>query len=300
MELRHLRYFVAVAEELNMRRAADRLNIAQPPLSRQIHDLEDELGVALFDRSGKKLAMTKAGEFFFQEAREILAKTKSAARLAHAASLDESGSLTIAVGAASGMLPVPILRQCKERFPEMEINVKQLNTHAQIVALLDNVVDIGFNGLGNIEFPDILCSQPIREIEALVVLPVGHPLLKKKKISLEMCSELPFITVEKASAPWVQDKYLHIFKMLGFIPNVRHRVDRAINILHLVASGAGISIVPDFFREFTLPGVAFRPLADNLPKVTFSVTWRYDNQSPLLKTFIEILRSTINKDPGRK
>lgn len=302
MELRHLRYFVVVAEELNMRCAAERLNIAQPPLSRQIHDLEDELGVKLFDRSNRKLTLTKAGALFLKETRNILSNTQRATQFVQAFSRGESGTLVIAIGPTAGILgilPSDVLQQCHKRYPSMEIIIKQMAPNEQMAALLENRVDIGFIGLRQTELEDVLCFEGILEIEILLVLPEEHPLLNHKRISLGKCVDQPFVFFERSAAPSAHDMFLNLCKTAGFTPNIVQRADQPQNLLQLVAAGFGISLVPDFFQNYPMRGVVFRPLAGKTRKYFFSIAWRQDNQSHLLKVFLEILRENIRKDSAK-
>jgi LysR family transcriptional regulator, benzoate and cis,cis-muconate-responsive activator of ben and cat genes len=152
MELRHLRYFVVVAEELNVRRAAQRLHLSQPPLSRQIHDLEAELGTKLFDRGNRRLALTPAGECFSKEAREILAHVERAARLAVAASRGEARQLTIGfLPPMGGLFLPPAIRDFREQFPVVDLTILEMVPQEQITALMDRRIDVGFVPLQVVE-----------------------------------------------------------------------------------------------------------------------------------------------------
>ncbi len=289
MELRHLRYFAAVAEELNMRRAAERLNVSQPPLSRQIRDLEDELGTLLFERKNRKLCLTKAGEYFLKEANGIFSRARLAAQLTRSISRGESGTLTIAAGYIAGTLPATVLKEYHERFPSVEIVMKQMTPSEQLVALLDRSIDIGFVGLCEIELQDVLSFKGIFHVGMLAVLPVGHALLKQRKVRLESCSDQPFVFLERAAAPAVHDGLVNLCRQAGFTPAIVQRAERPQLLLQLVAAGFGISIVPDLFQSYPVAGLAYRPLAGKTPKAVFSVAWRRDNPSPLLRSFRDIL-----------
>ena len=176
MELRHLRYFAAVAEELNVRQAGRRLHVSQPPLSRQIRDLEEELGTKLFDRRKKKMTLTAAGECFLREARQILAHVERAGQLALAASRGETGQLTVGfLSALGGLLLPPAIRSFRRSFPVVDVTVQEMSPPEQIVALLDRQIDLGIVGLPVIEVNPDLIFEPLRQVSLVVALPPGHP-----------------------------------------------------------------------------------------------------------------------------
>ena len=228
MELRHLRYFVAVAERLNIRRAAEKLRISQPPISRQINDLESEIGVKLFDRSNRKLRLTNAGESFLKEATEILNRVQYATQLAQAVNRGEAGTLVIAYGGpVAGMLPASVMRQCREIFPWMELVIREMTLQDQLQALLDNQIDLGYVGLNPVELQDILCFESIRKVEMLVVLPSNHPMVKKRSLELEELAHEHFIMVERSASPAAYDRLINILKSAGFVPNVAHQADKS-------------------------------------------------------------------------
>lgn len=293
MELRHLRYFVAIAEDMNMRRAAEKLRISQPPLSRQINDLEAEIGAKLFDRSSRKLKLTNAGEFFLKESREILQRAQRAAALAQAINRGEAGTLVIAYsGPVSGMLPASVMRQCREIYPSMEIVIREMTLHGQVLALLEKQIDLGYVGLKSPELEDVLLFESIRKVEMLIALPSNHPFTKKKKLDLRELADEHFIFTERSSSPMAYDWIVSILMSGGFIPNVTHQSDNPQNLLRLVAAGFGISLVPDMFRNYAMPDIVFRPLRDKV-EADWYLAWRRDNHSTLLKTFLGILREKV-------
>lgn len=295
MKLRHLQYFIAVADELNMRIAAEKMNISQPPLSRQIRELEKELGIDLFDRSRKKLRLTRAGEYFQKEAKEILAKSQNAAHMVKAVDCGEAGSLAIAYRVPiEGMMPTRVLRKCREAFPSMRLTIREMPLPDQVVALLENRIDLGYVGFRNEELHDILNYETILKSEVLVILPTGHRLLKKRKLDLAELAEEKFLFVERAASPFAYDWLVGIPRICGFTPNVVQQADSPRNLVRLVAAGLGISLIPDFLKMYAVPEAAFRPLKHKI-QLEWSIAWRRDNKSPILETFLRLLREEMKK-----
>ena len=295
MELRHLRYFVAVAEELNVRQAAKRLHVSQPPLSRQIHDLEDELGTMLFDRSKQKLALTPAGESFLREARQILSHVQRAAQLAQATSRGEAGQLSIAIlPPIGGLFLPPAIRAFRKRFPVVDLTILNLPPHEQIAALMDRRIDMGFVPLPVVELNPAIEFEPVREVELMVALPPDHRLAKQHRLTLRKLAHEPFVMLKRSSAVLLHDWVSSLCREAGFEPQVVKLADGPTSILELVSSGFGVALLPGIFARFP-SDVVFRPLPVTTPKFHLSLAWRRDNESPLLKTFLEILRTRFGK-----
>ena len=295
MELRHLRYFVAVADELNVRRAAERLHVSQPPLSRQIHDLEDELGTKLFDRSKQKLALTPAGETFLKEARQILSHVVRAAQLAQAASRGEAGQLSIAIlPPIGGLFLPPAIRAFRERFAVVDLNILDLPPQEQITALMDRRIDVGFVPLPVVEMNPALEFEPVREVELMVALPPGHRLAKQRRLTLRKLAREPFVMLRRSSAALLHDWVSNLCREAGFEVQIIKLADGPTSILELVSAGFGVALVPGVFQRFP-SDVVFRPLPPTTPKLHLALSWRCDNESPLLKAFLEILRTQFGK-----
>ncbi len=298
MELRHLRYFAAVAEELNMSRAAAKLHISQPPLSRQIRDLEDELGTALFDRTSGGLRLTGAGESFLKEAKGILSRARRAAQLVRAEDRGEAGSLVIAYRIPfEGMLPTRVLRKCRKYFPSMELVIRDMTTQEQIMALLENQIDLGYIGLQHLypELKDVLNFESVRKTELVVALPSGHPLTKKRKLRVGELSGQSLILVERPANSPGYDRLVAGAARFGLAKEDIRQVDTTQNLLRLIAAGFGVSLVPDIMKCNAPQGVVFRPLRIKF-EGDWSIAWRKDNKSPLLEKFLDLLREDIKKN----
>jgi DNA-binding transcriptional LysR family regulator len=297
MELRHLRYFVAVAEELNVHRAAERLHVSQPPLSRQIHDLEYEVGAKLFVRSRQGVQLTEAGQLFLKEARQILMQSQRAVQLAQAASRGEAGRLELAYSSAF-FDPVfaRVTRLFRKRFPSVELRIRELLTYQQIQGLLEKQIDLGYVGLRFAELERDLEFECVRKGALWVALPPGHPQAKKRRVPLRALAKEPFIAPPRSS-PAFRDALLGFCRSAGFAPEIVQEGNNAQCMLQLVSAGAGVALVPETFRQLLASDVEFRPLAPNLPSLEFHVAWRRDNQSPPLRAFLEMLRKHLPAEP---
>ncbi|MEN6421556.1 MAG: LysR substrate-binding domain-containing protein, partial [Smithella sp.] len=285
MKLRLLHYFVAVADELNMRAAAEKMHISQPPLSRHIRELEKVLGIDLFDRNKKKLQLTRAGEFFLKEAREILVKYRSATQKLKSVNCGVAGSLAIAYRVPDeSMLPTRVLRKCRESFPSMKLTISEMSLPDQLVALLENRIDLGYVGFRNAQLQDILNYETVIKSDILVALPPGHRFLRRRILDLEELAEEPFIFIEREASPFAYDWLLSIPydwlpsipKICGFTPNVVQQTDTPRNMFKLIAAGVGISLVPEFIKCYAVPEVNFRPLKNRI-QLDWSMAWRKDN-----------------------
>ncbi|MGN6703318.1 MAG: LysR substrate-binding domain-containing protein, partial [Burkholderiaceae bacterium] len=297
MELRHLRYFVAVAEELHVTRAAERLHIAQPPLSRQIQALEEELGVALFDRSsrgdrgGRRLALTDAGQAFLDKARQILRSVESAAVDAQRAARGETG--TLAVGfyeqIAYTLLP-PILRRFQERFPQVDIQLRWFPNLEQVEALRRGDSDIAF--VRPVSPLDGLCHQPLLSEPFVLALPANHRFAQRKRVPLAACAGERIVNYARRLAPDYHDAILKMCALAGFAPDVALEVGQVYTALGLVSSGIGVTFVPASVQRLRFENVVYRPLARAKARSGISLVWQRPDASPILSAFVEIARET--------
>jgi DNA-binding transcriptional LysR family regulator len=300
MELRHLRYFVAVAEELNVRRAAERLHVSQPPLSRQIHDLEDEIGAKLFIRGKRGMLLTAAGEFLLQEARQILGQSERAIRLTNAASRGEAGHLSIAYSAALfDPAFARAVRLFRQRFPLVELAMRELSFAGQLQALMDKQIDVGYVVFDSRQTEKDFVFERVRQVAACIALPRDHPLTKKKQLKLSDLAEEPFI-FPRQSLSTFHSWLTELCHTAGFAPKIAQEADNAMGILGLVASGVGVAFTPDTGRIFAAMGIEFRPLPPETAKFELHTVRRRDNNSPLLPAFLKILRECARASEKRK
>jgi DNA-binding transcriptional LysR family regulator len=292
MELRHLRYFVAVAEELHFHRAADRLHISQPPLSQQIRALEAELGVALFERNRRRVELTPAGQSFLTDARGILEATERAADRARRVAGGELGELSIGfVGSAtfSPVLPA-ILRDFRARFPDVGLSLRELQTAEQLAALVAGRIDVGVirGPLDAAELDPGLELVVIQREQLVVALPEAHPLAEQPRLHAADLRGETFVILRRHESPGLFASLTAVMGAAGGVPEDVLEVAEMQTVIALVASGVGISLVPAAVGESERAGVAFRPLADPSPTTELALAWRTSRSSPVRDAFLAV------------
>ena len=289
MELRHLRYFIAVAEELHFSRAAERLQIAQPPLSQQIRSLEKELGVQLFERTKRRVQLTEAGQIFLEEARLVLIQVEQAVRAAQRASRGEIGRLGVGVNSSATQSYVPeILRVFRERFPCVELVLHELTSHKQVQRILDNRIDVGFLWLPNVE-DSALSFMSIWQEPLIVALPETHPLASLPQIPLEALVREPFVVPPRHLGAGFYSQIINLCQQAGFSPKVAQEAMLMQTIVSLVAGGVGVALVPASLQNLQRVGVVYKPLQGQTPELEMAIVWRQDNLSPILREFLKVV-----------
>jgi DNA-binding transcriptional LysR family regulator len=287
MELRHLRYFVTVADELHFGRAAARLGIAQPPLSRQIQNLEAELGFPLFDRSRRRIELSSAGAVLLAHARTLLESVETAVREARRTHAGERGR--VAVGYPSSLAYtglVGLLRAFREEFPDVELTVRELSLAEQLEAIKSGALDVGF-----VRGPlsdKALMAECVRREPLVVGLPADHPLAGKGPLRLETLSSEPFVFFPRPRAPAFFDLLIALCQRAGFTPRILQEAPQ-VDVLSLIAAGFGISILPASVREIRRGNVVFRPLV-GAPTTELLLVWRAGDTSPSRQAFVAVVR----------
>jgi DNA-binding transcriptional LysR family regulator len=262
MELRHLRYFVVVAEELNITRAAKLLQMAQPPLSQQIHQLEEELGVRLFHRSKRRIELTDAGQVFLEEARRTLVQAEHARRMAQRAQRREIGRLVMGFvsEATYDLLPL-MLHAYRARFPGVEIVLREMTTMQQVQALQKGSIHLG---MLRPPIPEAgLNLQIVRQEPFVMVLPPTTRFAADERLPLSALSEEPFVLFPRAISPGVYDQVISLCNQAGFSPIIVQEATELHTILGLVAVGIGVSLLPASVRLLRSQGVVYRALPQN-------------------------------------
>jgi DNA-binding transcriptional LysR family regulator len=300
MELRHLRYFVMVAEERHFTRAAARLNMQQPPLSQQIRALEDELGFDLFKRHPKGVDLTAGGRVFLQEAQDILARVKDGSLKASRAAHGIEGQLSIGFTSSAAAHPlIPrIIRAYRERYPGVAVSLKEGSAQKLTELSIEGSVDVGILRAPVSRHQSIEFHRLLNE-EMLLTLPVGHRLLAQQdpaaeppSISLNDLQDEQFILVRRPGAPGMYANLIKACQNAGFNPRIAFEVERMLTNVSLVAAGAGISIVPASMKDVHKESVVYCPIANARPRLHAPITLvcRSFNQLPPLQNFIDLSR----------
>jgi len=288
MELRHLRYFVAVAEERNFTRAAKRLHIAQPPLSRQIQHLEEALGVQLFERNSRPLKLTETGKFFYSHAVHLLAQTSELESMTRrVGNIERSLSVGFVGSTLYGMLP-KIIRRFRDENKAVELSLHEMSTMDQIRALKDGRIDVGF---GRIRHEDANIRRVIlREEKMIVALPVGHPLsLSKPQLSLRDLIYETLIVFPKAPRPSFADQVLSAFQERALTPRRIYDVRELQIALGLVAAGEGISVVPSSVYGLKRDDVSYMELDDPTLTSPIIMSMRAMDESRDIREMLDLI-----------
>ncbi len=288
MELRDLRAFLAVAEELHFGRAADRVQVTQPSLSQRIARLETELDAVLFERTSRRVQLTASGAAFLPGARSALFETSRAARAVREAANGITGELVIgALGSAlNGVLP-PLVRAFVAQSPKVKVDIRQLDTARQLAALRDRHLDVGFVRSAQPALAVVVTS--IEEEPMVAVLPADHPCAAHSEVPLAALADEPFVFWPRDVSVGFYDEVIAACRRLGFSPHIRFEAHGAETLLGLIAAGLGVSVQPQSYRNLGRAGVVFRPLSDSLLTTTLQVAHRRDDPSPVLQRFLAVM-----------
>ncbi len=291
MELRHLRYFVAVAEELHFGRAAERLHVAQPAVSAQIRRLEEELGVRLLERSSRGVRLTEAGSVFLADARASLDHSERAARRAKRAASGEEGHVLLGlVGGATHGILTGVMGPFRERFPRVSLAPREMNTLPQAAALGTGHLDVGFVYLPPDRNLDGLEAETFAEEPLVAALPESHPLAASTRVELSAMFKEPFVVVDPTQEPGWNEQLWGSREGVGFVPKVAVEANELSVALGVVAAGVGVALLPASARGMRTSGVVYRELAPPTPTVRLSVAWGRRPLSPAARTFLEFVR----------
>jgi DNA-binding transcriptional LysR family regulator len=306
MELRHIRYFLAVAEELSFRRAAGKLRVAQPSLSSQIRQLEEEIQVRLLERDTHRVVLTAAGRSFMESCRRTMRDVEDTTRTAQLVSRGEAGKISIGFVASLGLGLLPaVLRTYRREFPQVDVGLAEMDTSQQIKALNEHRLDLGFVGLGlpSDEMTDLKVATVAQE-KLFAVLPQDHPLSKNRRakgkpISLSALADEPFLFAERSSAPVYNPWLMVLCREAGFQPHVRQEAGQPVTVLNYVAAGLGITILPEQFRRLRMVGVTFVPLVNSVPSYRYCAAWSPENKHPAVQKLVDIARQVARASGSR-
>ena len=295
MNLRQLKYFIAVAEELHFGRAAQRLHVSQPPITRQIQQLEQQLGAQLFNRTPRGVELTQAGALFLDEARNIVGLLDQAADRVHRAAEGGLGRLDLAIFGTAILSYIPrVVLEFKRRYPDVKVVMHALDKLAQIEALQNRSIDLGFNRM--------LTPVPGLAIEALAheplfaAIPDPGPHAARRSIALGDLAQEPMVLFPASAAQGFAEKVTGLCHEAGFAPNVAQIVGDGLTAMALVAAGFGVCLVPNSITQVSVRGVKYLPIepVGNGPSVDISCIYREGDPSPILANFLDIAR---NLDP---
>jgi LysR family hca operon transcriptional activator len=292
VELRHLRYFVAVAEELNFTRAAARLHTSQPSLSQQIRQLEADIGIALLDRSRHHVALTDGGRIFLREVRDILGRIEHAGRLAKQAADGRAGDLAVGTFPAADVRILPPLRALvATQLPDLRLLLHSKYAVEPAMGLLSGALDVAFMR-GPLDVDGRESSELMRE-SIVVVLPSHHELARRKQIPVSLLNDLPCITMDRSLAPALHDAIALLYRQAHIRMHAVSRADNVFGHLQLVQEGLGFALLPESVGSLLPPGVVLKPLASEpVPLVSIVVAWKAGNPSQLVRAFVELARQS--------
>jgi LysR family hca operon transcriptional activator len=290
VELRHLKYFVAVAEELNFTRAAARLRTAQPSLSQQIRQLEKDVDVLLLDRSHRRVALTNAGRIFLQQARDILDRVEHARRLARRAAEGEAGELSVGTFPSADVRVLPALRPLVAALlPDLRLILHSKYAVDPLIGLLSGTLDValmrgpvGHEGIEECE----LLTEPL-----VIVLPTHHPLARRERIPVRSLDDLPCITLERSASPPLHDAAVELYRQARIRIHAVCSADNVLSHLQMVQEGMGFALMPESISALLPPGVTYKALdLDPVPRLSIVAAWRRGNSSRLLREFVNLAR----------
>lgn len=289
MELRHLRYFVAVAEELHFGRAAARVRTAQSSFSAQIRDLEEEIGVQLLHRTKRQVHLTDAGRAFLVQVRATLKQADQAVRAAKRADQGRSGDLAIGFVPSADCISFPeILKVFRQKYPDVQIDLRNLVASEQVEALRQGELDIGF--MRPLRMDKTITVERILREPVAVVLPQKHRLLAKPELSLEDVAAEQLILCSRIHAPLQHDVIIAQFRAANLVPKVSLETDHIQTVLGLVGAGMGISLLPMSVENLRAPGLRYRPLKKPAPQMEMAVAYRRGDPSRILANFLALVR----------
>lgn len=301
MDLRQLRYFVAVAEELSFTAAAQRLNISQPPLSMQIMALEEAVGTKLIDRSRRHISLTEAGRVFLEQARATLSQLSNAVELTQRAGRGEAGLLRVAFTGSVPLVPgfAALIRTFRQEWPLARLEIMHMATGPQLQALEDRHIDVGLlRPSPQFQPPPHVRFTPFWKDELRVVLPADHPLCAHDgPIPIRALGGQPLILFPRALSCGLYGHVMDLCNQAGVVPHVTQEAREGATIIGLVAAGVGISVLPEAYARLQTVGVHYAPLESTAAHSQLYVAHRNDEPSLLTRRFVELAEQMARDTP---
>jgi DNA-binding transcriptional LysR family regulator len=292
MELRHLRYFVAVSESLHFGEAAAKLGISQPSLSQQIRQLEDELQTSLLRRTKRRVELTEAGELFLDEAREILTRADRAAVNARRIGRHGAGELRVGVGYCMDQLALAkAVSRYSASHPQVRVELQTISVARQLAELRDQRLDLAL-----VRYPPTdgaLDSDALHTEQLIVAVPPGHRLAGKNQISLASLAHEGFVLTSREHVPVYHDIVLKTCRQAGFVPNALYEVDHLSMLMGFIAAGCGVGLVPAFLERTRPRRVAFASLRPGPHPLQTVAAWRRDHSSDQISDFVAVVRQSL-------
>jgi DNA-binding transcriptional LysR family regulator len=292
MELRHLRYFAAVAQYLNYSETSRRLHVAQPAISQTILDLEDELGVKLLLRTKRSVQLTAAGTAFLREAEEILRRAQEAPQIAQRAARGEVGHLGIGFfGTAFAPILPGLVHAYRRKYPIVELRLIELNPDQQLVAFDEGRIDLGFTRKLPSDRRADFEEEVVYTDQLAIALPAAHALAKHKVVRLKCLAGEPFVQFHRMGATGLFDEVIAVCRRAGFAPRIMHEPNLMVTAMTLVESGLGVSLIPHCVRTLHRHQAVIRPITPKSAPIPLCVIWRKSAHNPTLRAFLDVLRA---------
>lgn len=287
MDLRHIRYFLAVAEERNFTRAAARVGIGQPPLSQQITDLETEVGATLFRRIPQGAELTDAGRAFLEQVRAIPPQAERAVRAAHRAARGEIGTLRVGYTSSAPFHPIVTvtIRSFKHAYPEIDLSLAESNTARLIASLRERLLDTVFLRSEDLD-SDGLQLRPLSEEPMLVALPAGHPAAKSPRVELRQLRDEPLIVTPRGGGQTSFDTVIATCRAVGYEPVSGQAAPQMVSVVNLVAAGLGYALVPASLRQLQVTGVAYAEIEGVTAVAKLALASRRGETSEIVRNFM--------------
>lgn len=291
MELRHLRYFIAVAEELHFGRAAQQLGISQPPLSQQIQALEQEVGARLFERTNRRVELSEAGRLFLEQARQVLAQVEKAADVARRAQLGELGEMKIGFTSSApfnSSIPKAI-HAFRQRFPAVHLNLKEMSSREVADAVFDETIEVGL--MRPLPLPEGVVATELSREPLMAVLNASHPLAEGNEsgIRLSALANEPFVFFPRSYGSGLHAQLLSLARQAGFNPHFAQEAAEVMTIISLVSAGLGVSVLPASYQRMRVDGVVYRTLLDEGAMTAVWLVRRQGSASAMANAFVELL-----------
>jgi DNA-binding transcriptional LysR family regulator len=293
VELRHVRYFLAVADERNFTRAAEKLNVAQSPLSQQIRKLERELGVELFNRTTRSVTLTQAGQVFYNRMHTLIANAEGAIDATRKTAEGALGHLSVGfTGSASYELLPAIVRAYTSRYPDVTLDLHtELVTPEQVAALQTGEVAVGI--LRPPVHADGIAVETVRNEPTMLLLPTRHPASSAPQIDLQNLRDEWFIAYSHNPPSTMYGLMVSACQHAGFTPKIRHMITNSASLVTLVAAGLGVAVVPASLRHLKIDGATYRPIRSPQQTVALAIAYRAEETNPLVRCFVETARAVI-------